>query len=136
MVILYQKAGDPEFRLTCATGTYLLAICKRLWFRKAAQLAGRPAQLDENAAADTWAYEETIDIHEEREAHYEQLAAAMEQLGEPCRSLLTAYYHKDKSMTEIASAFGYTNPENAKNQKYKCLTRLKKLFFKEERKGV
>ena len=50
-------------------------------------------------------------------------------LGEPCRSLLRAYYHDDKSMQQIAVAFGYTNPDNAKTQKYKCLTRLKKIFF-------
>jgi hypothetical protein len=34
-----------------------------------------------------------------------------------------------KSMTDIAGSFGYTNADNAKNQKYKCLMRLKKLFF-------
>jgi hypothetical protein len=32
-------------------------------------------------------------------------------------------------MQEIAAAFGYTNADNAKNQKYKCLVRLKKIFF-------
>jgi hypothetical protein len=32
-------------------------------------------------------------------------------------------------MQELAAAFGYTNADNAKNQKYKCLMRLKKLFF-------
>ena len=34
-----------------------------------------------------------------------------------------------RSMSEIAGSFGYTNADNAKNQKYKCLMRLKKLFF-------
>jgi hypothetical protein len=34
-----------------------------------------------------------------------------------------------KGMQELASEFGYTNADNAKNQKYKCLMRLKKLFF-------
>ena len=32
-------------------------------------------------------------------------------------------------MPEIAEAFGYTNADNAKTQKYKCLVRLKKIFF-------
>jgi hypothetical protein len=44
---------------------------------------------------------------------------------------LEAFYIQKKSMNEIAGDFGYTNPENAKNQKYKCLIRLKKLFFSE-----
>jgi hypothetical protein len=32
-------------------------------------------------------------------------------------------------MEEIAEKFGYTNADNAKTQKYKCLQRLKKYFF-------
>ena len=32
-------------------------------------------------------------------------------------------------MNEISDKFGYTNSDNAKNQKYKCLQRLKKIFF-------
>lgn len=32
-------------------------------------------------------------------------------------------------MQVIAANFGYTNADNAKNQKYKCLMRLKKIFF-------
>jgi len=32
-------------------------------------------------------------------------------------------------MQEICERFGYTNADNAKNQKYKCLMRLRKLFF-------
>jgi hypothetical protein len=32
-------------------------------------------------------------------------------------------------MPEITEKFGYTNVDSAKNQKYKCLMRLKKLFF-------
>jgi len=32
-------------------------------------------------------------------------------------------------MEEITEKFGYNNADNAKNQKYKCLKRLKKVFF-------
>lgn len=32
-------------------------------------------------------------------------------------------------MQELALEFGYTNADNAKTQKYKCLVRLKKIFF-------
>jgi hypothetical protein len=33
------------------------------------------------------------------------------------------------SMEEIALKFGYTNADNAKNQKYKCFNRFKKLVL-------
>jgi hypothetical protein len=54
---------------------------------------------------------------------------AMGSLGEPCKSLLEGYYIQKKDMQQLAEMFGYTNSDNAKNQKYKCLMRLKKLFF-------
>jgi hypothetical protein len=56
------------------------------------------------------------------------METSMNNLGEPCKSLLEAYYLQKKNMVEIATEFGYTNADNAKNQKYKCLMRLKKLF--------
>lgn len=132
MVVLFEKSHHPDFRLTCRIGTYLFAISKHLWFKKLERRKKSPVSFTDDAGFDDgtdWAYADDISIHEERELHYQQLDVALEQLGEPCRSLLKAFYHHDKSMQEIAADFGYTNPDNAKTQKYKCLTRLKKIFF-------
>ena len=73
--------------------------------------------------------EDDLEVHEKRNAEFAIMERAMGSLGEPCKSLLDAYYIRKKGMTEIATEFGYTNADNAKNQKYKCLMRLKKLFF-------
>jgi RNA polymerase sigma factor (sigma-70 family) len=132
MVVLYQKAQSEDFRLTCKIGTYLFAISKHLWYKKLEQQQRGPSLLDDNMGSDDGrdlAYEDDVKAHEEREAHYEQLNGALDRLGEPCSSLLKAFYHHDKSMQEIAAMFGYTNPDNAKTQKYKCLNRLKKIFY-------
>ena len=133
MVVLFGKAQNPDFRLTCAIGTYLFAISKHLWYKKLQKMQREPARLHDNVGDDDdvpgLMAEEDINVHHEREAHYETLESSLDKLGEPCRSLLKAFYHHDKSMQEISADFGYTNPENAKTQKYKCLTRLKKLFF-------
>ena len=32
-------------------------------------------------------------------------------------------------MVEITDKFGYSNADTAKTQKYKCMNRLKKIFF-------
>ena len=132
MVVLFGKVQSADFTLTCAVGTYLFSISKNLWFKRLQQQQREPGRLYDNSGDDEdggIAYEEDINIHHEREAHFNQLNSALDQIGEPCRSLLQAFYHKDKSMQEIAADFGYTNPENAKTQKYKCLTRLRKLFY-------
>jgi len=133
MVVLFGKSQDKDFRLTCSIGTYLLAISKHLWYKKLQKQNRDPVFLKDNVADDGEEtgihYEDDISVHQEREAHYDQLNNALDQIGEPCRSLLKAYYHQDKNMQEIAADFGYTNPDNAKNQKYKCLARLRKLFY-------
>lgn len=133
MVVLFGKAQDEEFRLSCKIGTYLFAISKHLWYKKLQRQSKEPVPLLDNIGDgeddNGIAYEDDLNAHREREAHYEQLDAALDQLGEPCRSLLRAYYHHDKSMQEIAASFGYTNPDNAKTQKYKCLARLRKIFY-------
>ena len=73
--------------------------------------------------------EEDIENQERRNADFVIMERALGSLGEPCKGLLEAYYLQKKSMQAIADSFGYTNAENAKTQKYKCLMRLKKLFF-------
>jgi RNA polymerase sigma factor (sigma-70 family) len=132
MVVLYQKAQSAEFRLSCRIGTYLFAIAKHLWYKRLDQKSRGPLRLPETAGGDDapdWHYEDDVKAHEERELHYEQLAAALDTIGEPCRALLKAFYNEGQSMQEIAAGFGYTNPDNAKTQKYKCLSRLRKIFF-------
>jgi RNA polymerase sigma factor (sigma-70 family) len=132
MVILFEKAQSDSFRLTCKVGTYLIAVSKNLWYQRMQQRRKDPVLLPENEDGESGihrVYEEDISTHHEREVYYEQLNDALEQLGEPCRSLLTAFYHQDKNMQEITTLFGYTNADNAKTQKYKCLTRLRKLFY-------
>lgn len=136
MVVLFEKAQDASFRLSAALGTYLFAVGRHLWLKKLQQNRKSP----ENQALHTGddegidsAYEEDIQALAEKEGHYEQLSQALVLLGEPCSSLLKAFYLEQKSMQEIAQEFGYTNPDNAKTQKYKCLNRLRKLFYKQNK---
>jgi RNA polymerase sigma-70 factor (ECF subfamily) len=50
-----------------------------------------------------------------------------DRIGDPCNRLLQLFYFDQKSMEEISAELGYKNPETAKNQKYKCMERLRKL---------
>lgn len=79
--------------------------------------------------------EEDLEMHEKRQQDFSIMETAMSKIGEPCKSLLEAYYIQKKQMQQIADEFGYTNADNAKTQKYKCLVRLKKLFFAQYKNG-
>ncbi len=61
---------------------------------------------------------------------------ALNKLGEPCRQLIELFYYQRKSMVEISVAMQYKNPETAKNQKCKCMARLRKLFESELKNNV
>jgi hypothetical protein len=39
---------------------------------------------------------------------------------------LKSYYYKNQSWDEIASSLGYASAASARNQKYKCLERIRK----------
>jgi RNA polymerase sigma factor (sigma-70 family) len=127
MMVLYEKARTPDFELTCQIKTYLYSVSRRLWLKKL-QYARRIETQIEN-------FDKIVPVEEDMEDHdkltkqYITMRAAMGKIGEPCKSLIEAFYVHHKNMQEIASFFGYTNADNAKNQKYKCLVRLKKLFF-------
>lgn len=127
MITLYEKAKSDSFVLTCQVRTYVYSICRRLWLKRLQQL-GKTTSGVENFE-ETVSVEEDMEIHERKNAEFNMMDTALNSLGEPCKSLLQAYYLNKKGMSEIASMFGYTNADNAKNQKYKCLMRLKKLFF-------
>lgn len=127
MIVLYEKAQSDNFVLTCQIKTYVYSICRRLWLKRLQQ-QGRYSQPLENLE-ETIGVEEEIEDHEKRNAAFAIMDRALGSLGEPCKSLLEAYYIQQKDMQQLAEMFGYTNADNAKNQKYKCLMRLKKLFF-------
>lgn len=79
--------------------------------------------------------EEEVEEYEKRDQEFAMMEKAIGSLGEPCKSLIEAFYIQKRNMQDIASQFGYTNADNAKNQKYKCLMRLKKLFFAQYKNG-
>jgi len=53
------------------------------------------------------------------------LAAALEQLGEPCHSLLVKKYWEGKSGEEIAVELNYKNADSVKTQRYRCMDKLR-----------
>ncbi|MES2646228.1 MAG: sigma-70 family RNA polymerase sigma factor [Bacteroidota bacterium] len=127
MMVLYENSKKPGFVLTCQIKTYLYSICRRIWFKRLQQNNRYATPVE--SMEDLIPVEEEIEEKEKLDNDFSMMDVAMKSLGEPCKSLLEAYYINKKHMVEIAEEFGYTNADNAKNQKYKCLMRLKKLFF-------
>jgi RNA polymerase sigma factor (sigma-70 family) len=127
MITLYEKVQSDSFVLSCQIKTYLFSICKNLWLKRLQQMSKYSAPL--STEEESIAVEADLEAFQKKDAAFSMMNRALNSLGEPCKSLLEGYYLNKKGMQELADDFGYTNADNAKNQKYKCLMRLKKLFF-------
>lgn len=134
MIVLYEKARSGNFELNCLIKTYLYSVSRRLWLKRLQQSSRYSGDIGH--AENVVPIEDDLDEHSRRDAEFEMMEKAINHLGEPCKSLLSAFYLQKKNMQEIASDFGYTNAENAKTQKYKCLMRLKKIFFTHYKNGT
>ena len=132
VVVFYEKVRDGSLELSCQIKTYLYAVCRRLWLKRLTSKSRFGVRLlddEEHGPYLNTGAEEDLLAAEAQDRRFSTMSEALVHLGEPCRSLIEGFYLLDKSMQDLTTEFGYTNADNAKNQKYKCLVRLKKLFF-------
>lgn len=129
VMVLYNKVTQQKFELSSKLGTFLYAVCRRLWLKQLTRKGSSINTSDISDFEDILRVEEDIEKHDEIENRFEQMNVALSQLGEPCHTLLKDFYIANMSMLDIRDKFGYTSTDNAKTQKYKCLQRLKKIFF-------
>ena len=79
--------------------------------------------------------EEVSEEVQEKEMDLNLAEQCLEKLGDPCKSMLELYYYNKMSMEEITITLNYKNANTAKNLKYKCMNRLKRLFEEEKLKN-
>ncbi len=68
-------------------------------------------------------------LPEENIRYITEVKNKFKHLGENCREVLTRFYYKKESMRTIAEKFEWTEA-TAKNNKYRCLQRLRELLKK------
>jgi RNA polymerase sigma-70 factor (ECF subfamily) len=128
VVILYENIRSGKLtQLQSSLKTYLFGIGKNKIMEELA--AQRKAlKIQENFRHEPL----PADSAEEKEELFKILESALQELGEPCRTVLDLYYYQNYGIDQIAEALNYKGNDSAKTQKYKCLVRLKKLFAKQK----
>ncbi|HAI74976.1 MAG TPA: RNA polymerase subunit sigma-70 [Microscillaceae bacterium] len=127
MIVLLENLQKPDFSLQCSLKTFLYSITRRKWLKKLVRNKPILGKIEDHEAFLNLA--EEAEEEDNREQQLALMQQAMQMLGEPCSGLLNDFYVLEKTMQEISQARQYTNADNAKNQKYKCLVRLRKIFF-------
>lgn len=127
VIVLYENSQQPEFELSCKIKTYLYSICRRLWLKRITEKSKYVGKIEDFESFIPFEVDQSD--QDEREKQFSVMQNALTQLGEPCRTIMEDFFVHSLSMQQITEKMGYTNADNAKNQKYKCLMRLKKIFF-------
>lgn len=123
LIVLLERIRSDDFVLTCSAGTYLHSVSINIWRNLRRKLAQRAIQVDIKDFPNSMT--ETI-YFEEIPGDYEKLAALLEKMEDPCKSLLENFYVRELSWEAIAEKMGYASAGSARNQKYKCIERIRK----------
>ena len=124
MLTLSLKAQNGGLEtLKSSIKTYIYGIAKNK-YKEYRRQYNRHSPLEKEA-------EERIPEHEADITDPEMIQLVkqcLEELGEPCKSILELYYFHGMSMDEIKEHLVYRNAHTVRNMKYKCMQRLKQIF--------
>ncbi len=121
MVILLEKIGHGKLTLTSSIGTYLYSVCRHI-------LGDQFRRNNRDRKMKAWytdEYRDDLFFPWEKPDHYARVAEVMDRLGDPCKTLLEWFYYRQKDWEFIASKLGYKDAASARNQKYKCLEKIR-----------
>jgi DNA-directed RNA polymerase specialized sigma24 family protein len=117
--------SDSAFQLTCKIQTYLNAIGKNQLFKRInrqKEVSNLPDHFDCN----DWLEDvELEDITAQEYAIFKEVFNKMADARSKCYQMFQLYYYQMSSMKDIAHELGYSSEANARQQKYKCLVRLR-----------
>ena len=141
LIVLYEKARQGGFLLTCSLQTYLNSICRNQLLnvlRRDARVLPLTGEQDVNTADENEKYSDAITdwLHSgDTDINHERVQAILKGLEQmkgkgDCYELLLQVHYEGKSMKDIATHFGYKNEQIARNKNYLCREQLKALTFR------
>ncbi|MDN4165109.1 RNA polymerase sigma factor [Cytophagales bacterium LB-30] len=121
-VILYENIMQGKTNtVSSSPATYVFGIGKNLALKK---FKSNERHLNHQQRIQ-WYLEEEGVADPEVPDNTKQVAQALEQLKEPCKSLLSLFYYDNLSIEQISQRLQYKNKEVVKSQKVRCLAYLK-----------
>ena len=125
LIIIFEKIRDKKLPVSCSLKTYIYSVARNQWLKRLVYKK-RNVQIRN--------FEEFIIVEDDGSDFSSEidLKSLFNEIGEACRKLLILFYYRRKSMEEISVTLNYSNADTAKNQKYKCIQRLKKMIVEKK----
>lgn len=125
LMVLWTNVATGKYELSDRSriSTYLYGICRNLWMNTLRK--NKTVSIEDiNSLTVADGEDEMNEVINERIINLEY---CIKKLGENCQKLLTLFYYEKTPMRVIAEKMNFTE-KTVKNNKYRCMQKLKKLF--------
>lgn len=125
IIIFHRNVIKPEFQLTASIKTYLYAIAQRMWWKK---LRSRKLELTSLDSKAEWGIVEAFEFELPTPSNtglHDQIRELMDQVSGTCKQVLKLFYFQMMSLENIREALNYSSTHVVRQQKYRCLKRIK-----------
>ena len=117
MIVAYKKIREGELELTCKFGTYLYAICKKVWIqeRKKYKLHAEKLRQQPLMVNDPGPEEDPL-----LQKHLTELFNKhFNELSTDCQKILSMFFN-NHTVEEIRDGMNYKDLHHAADRKYRC----------------
>ncbi|MCG8475676.1 MAG: sigma-70 family RNA polymerase sigma factor [Cytophagales bacterium] len=135
LLILLESVREGKFHHKCSLKTFLYAICRNLWLK---QLGHKKRYLlkdtHDEYTLNQFGSLEPEPVQEPVMEFHRAIDQLLAKLGEPCSSILKAFYYESLKMSEILQRFRgrFSNEQSMRNKKRKCIISARSLMEKDK----
>ncbi len=126
VIAFYHKVNETDFQLSCKLSTFLFSMSRNQWLKKLRSKKIHNEYISVQKEQEL--VSENIDYEMEYTEQQIKVANLLKASGERCMKLLHLFYFQRMSMEDIASEFNYSTGQVARNQKVRCLKKIKALL--------
>ena len=123
VISLYNNVKNGKYSPDSKLSTYLFSIGKNNWFKKLRK-NGRMDNLEDQEHFQL-SSDEDIQGHIEYTEYQILIGKILHKAGHECSKLLKLFYFEKMRMVKIATTMDYSSEQVAKNQKSKCMKKLR-----------
>lgn len=128
IILLHEKIKDDAYNKKSSLKTFFYSICRNQWLKKLQQSKFTDRINDTHEYSELAVSDANDDDFIQLSEMQDVLLKQFDKLDQNCQKILKLFYYDHVPMSVIAERIGYTNADNAKTQKYRCIQKLQGLM--------
>lgn len=125
LIVFHRNVIKKDFHLSVSIKTYLYAISKRMWMNRLRKNKLDFTSIDserDQGRIESFEFE----LPEEASPDLsQQIDLLLDELGGTCKDILQLFYYKKLGLEEIKNQLAYSSSQVVKQQKYRCIKRMR-----------